>query len=78
MVGPQHAQDLGQVLLVQVDGLLEPARRLIGGGEVAPRGQGVGVVWAQDALAVGQVLLEQADGLLEPARGPVGVGEVVP
>ena len=34
MVGPQHAQDLGQVLLVQVDGLLESARGLVGAGEV--------------------------------------------
>ena len=34
MVGPQHAQGLGQVLLVQVDGLLESARGLVGAGEV--------------------------------------------
>ena len=44
VVGPQDAQGLGQVLLVQVDGLVEPARSPVGVGEVVARGEGVGVV----------------------------------
>ena len=64
MVGAQDAQAVGQVLLVQADGLLGSARGLIGVGEVVARGEGVGVVGPQEALAVGQVLLEQVDGLV--------------
>ena len=77
MVGPQDALAIGQGPLVQVDGLFEFARRLIGAGEVTPRDKGVGVVGPQDAFAVGQVLLVQVDGLFEFARRPVSAGEVV-
>ena len=77
MVWIQNAFAIGQVLLVQGDGLLESTRGLVGEGEVISRGQGVGVVGPQDAQTVGQVLLVQIDGLLESARGPVSVGEVI-
>ena len=54
-----------------------PARPPVGGGEVVPRLQGVGVVRAQHPLPVGQILLEQRDRLGGPARILVAVGEVV-
>jgi hypothetical protein len=50
----------------------------VGGGEVVPGVQDVGVVRAQDPLAVGEVALVQRDRLGGPARLPVGLGEVVP
>ena len=43
MVGSQDTQSVGQGLLEQGDGLLESVRSLVGGGEAAPCGQGVGV-----------------------------------
>ena len=46
-------------------------RRLVGAGEVVARGQGVGVVGAQDPLAVGQGLLVQRDRLAQ-VRPPPG------
>ena len=39
--------------------------------EVVARGQGVGVVLAQDADTVGKDLLVQGDGLAKAARGHV-------
>ena len=47
MVGSQDALAVGQVPLEQGDGLFEPSRGQVGGGEVAPRDQGVGVVRPQ-------------------------------
>ena len=55
-------------LLVQGDGLGEASRRLVCVCEVVARGEGVGVVFAQDADAVGQDLLVQGDGLGEASR----------
>jgi hypothetical protein len=55
-----------------------PARRPVGGGEVVPRGQGVGVLRAQHPFPVGQGLLVQPDRLGGPARLLVSGGEVVP
>ena len=46
------------------------ARRLVGDGEVVARGQGVGVVGAQDPLAVGEGALVQGDRLGQPPRRP--------
>ena len=77
MVGAQDAGAVFEVLLVQGDGLVEPACVVVGVGEVVACGQGVGVVGAQDAGAVFEVLLVQGDGLVEPARCLVGAGEVV-
>ena len=54
MVGPQNTLAIGQNLLEQWDGLVEPARRLIGDGEVVARGQDIGMVWFQNAFAVFQ------------------------
>ena len=59
------------------DRLGDPARILIGRGEVVPRGQGAGMVGAQQAFPAGQDLLEQQDRLGGPARLPVGRGEIV-
>ena len=78
VVGPQDAQAVGQVPLEQADGLIEPARGLVGTGEVVAEGEGVGVVGPQDALTVGQSPLVQGDGLVESARGLVGAGEAAP
>ena len=58
MVGAQGAFAVGQVPLVQRNGLFESARVLVGAGEVVAGGEGVGVVGAQGAFAVGQVPLE--------------------
>ena len=58
MVGAQHPHAVGQGLLVQRDGPAQVPRRLVGAGEVVPRGQGVGVVGAQHPHAVGQGTLE--------------------
>ena len=77
MVGSQGAGTVLEGLLVQGDGLVEPAGRLVGAGEVVARGQGVGVVGPQDAGAVLKGLPVQGDGLIEPAGIPVGAGEVV-
>ena len=68
---------VGEGLLVLGDGLVEPARFLVGVGEVVACGQGVGVVGSQDAGVVGEGLLVLGDGLVEPARSLVGAGEVV-
>ena len=53
---------VGEVLLVQGDGSGQVPSRLVGGGEVVARGQGVRVVGAEDPLPVGEVLLVQGDG----------------
>ena len=78
MVFSQGALAVFQGPLEQVNGLIGPARRLVGAGEVVARGQGAGVIGPQDVLVGGQNLLEQEDGLVESARGLVGNGEVAP
>ena len=50
MVLAQDADTVGEDLLVQGDGLRQSARRLVCACEVVARGQGVGVVWAQQSL----------------------------
>ena len=77
MVGSQDAQSVAQVLFEQVDGLVEPARGLVGVRKIVLGGQGVGVVGPQDVRLVGQSPLTQVDGLVEPARGLVGVRKIV-
>ena len=62
MVGAEDAARVGEGLLVQRDGPVEVAGRLVGVGEVVAGGQGVGVVGAEDPLAVGEGLLVQRDG----------------
>ena len=62
---------------MQGDGFVESAGSLVGAGEVVARGQGIGVVGAQDTGAVFEVLLVQGDGFVESARVLVGAGEVV-
>ena len=47
MVGSQDASAVFEGLLVQGDGLVEPARCLVGAGEVVACGQGAGVIGAQ-------------------------------
>jgi hypothetical protein len=44
VVRAQHPLEGGQGLLVQRDRLRVPPRRLVGPGEVVPRGQGLGVI----------------------------------
>ena len=76
MVGAQDAGAVFEVLLVQGDGFVEPARVVVGAGEVVACGEGVGVVGAQDAGAVFEVLLVQGDGLVESAGCLIGASEV--
>ena len=63
VVRAQHPLQVGQGPLVQRDRLGGPARRPVGGGEVAPRAQGVGVVRAQHPLGVFDQRLAHRDGL---------------
>ena len=77
MVGAQDAQPVAQALFEQVDGLVEPARGIVGAGEVASGTEDRGVIGAEDAQAVGEIPLVQGDGLVEPARLPVGFCKVV-
>ena len=49
MVFAQDADTVGQDLLQQGDGLGKASRRLVCACEVGARGQGVGVIWAQQA-----------------------------
>ena len=49
MVLTQDACAVGEDLLVQGDGLGESSRRLVCACEVVARGQGVGMIWAQQA-----------------------------
>ena len=44
VVGSQYALTVGQSPFEQGDGLVEPARGLVGVGEIAPEDEGVGVV----------------------------------
>ena len=77
MVGAKEVLEVLEVLLVQGDGVVEPACGSIGVGEVVAYGEGAGVVGSQDSVGVFEVLLVQGDGVVEPARVPVGAGEVV-
>ena len=58
MVLAQDTGAVGEDLLVQGDGLVQASRRMVCVCEVVAGGQGVGVVFAQDADTVGQDLLE--------------------
>src|SRR5450759_3319539 len=78
IVWAEHPLLVGQGPLEQRDRLAQPPRRLVGGGEVVPAGQGVRMVGAEAPLAVGQGPLEQRQRLLQPPRVLVGGGEVVP
>ena len=77
VVGAEYALSVGEGLLVQGDGLIDPSRIAVGGGEIAAAGQGVGVVGAEMALIVGEDLLVQGDGLIDPPRSAVGGGQIV-
>ena len=77
VVGAQDAATAAENLLVQGDGLLEPAGCPVGAGEVIACREGAGMVGAQDADGVLEGLLVQGDGFVEPAARPVGAGEVV-
>ena len=77
MVEAQGASDVVEVLLVQGDGFVEPARIPVGSGEVATCGRGAGAVGTHDAHGICEDLLLQGDGLVESARLPVGSGQFV-
>ena len=76
VVGSQEYLALGEILLEQVDGPVEPPHRETGAGEVIARGEGVRVVGSQNALTVNQGLLEHIGGQGELARVPVGAREI--
>ena len=65
VVGAEDPFAVGQGPLEQIDGLVEPARIAMSGGEIFSGGYGVRVVGPQDYLALGEVLLEQIDGPVE-------------
>ena len=77
MVGSQDAGGVFEVLLVQGDGLVEPASLPQSTGEVVPCGEGGGMVRFADVGAVFECLLVLLDGFVESAGVLVGVGEVV-
>jgi hypothetical protein len=56
---------------------VQPARSLVGGGEVVAAGQRLGVVGAEGPLTVVEGLLEQRDGPPGVSGRLVGGGEVV-
>src|SRR6266702_3798695 len=58
--------------LVQGDGLIETARRLIGPCKIAAGADRVGMVVSVQPLAVSQDPLVQGDGLIETARRLIG------
>lgn len=62
-----EAEDSGtdvESLLIHLDGLGGPACVPVGDGKVVARGQGQGVIGAEDALAVSEDLFVQRDGLV--------------
>ena len=77
MVGAEESFPVGEVLLVEFDGLAEVACGPAGKGEVVAGAEGVGVVGAEESFPVGEVLLVEFDGLAEAACGLAGVGEGV-
>ena len=58
MIGAEDAQAVGEIPLVQGDGLVEPAHLPVGFCKVIARDEGAGVVGAEDPFMVRQVLLE--------------------
>ena len=73
MVVAEHPPAPGEGVLVQLAGLLVLAQREQVDGEVAGRGEGVGVVVAEHPPAAGEGVLVQVAGLLVLAqRGQVG------
>ena len=94
VVGSQDTLTVGQGPLEQVDGLVESARSLVGGGEVVACGQGAGVVGSQgfgeEVHGVGQgqgglrvselrrVLQGVGEGVRGAGVGEQGLGVVLP
>jgi len=64
VVFAEHTNAICQDLLVKGDCFVCPAHRPVRLCEVVARGQGVGVVFVQDASTVFGDLLVQGDGLL--------------
>jgi hypothetical protein len=75
MVRAEYSLPVGEVLLIQRDGLLDTVRAQVGAGQVVAGRQGVGVTWAEYPLPVGEILLLQGDGLIDAARLLVGDGQ---
>ncbi|MDQ1292834.1 MAG: hypothetical protein QG608_715, partial [Actinomycetota bacterium] len=59
---------IGEGRLVQGDGTRQVPRRLVGAGEVVPRGEGGWVVGPQHPLPIGQGCLVQGDGTRQVPR----------
>ena len=76
-MGAHDAGDVVEVLLVQGDGFVEPARIPVGSSEAETCGRSAGAVGAYDAHGVCEDLLLQGDGLVESARFPVDAGQFV-
>ena len=75
VVGSQDALAVGQGPLEQEDGLLKSVRSLVGGGEAATCGQGVGVVRSQSFIEKVHGVGQGQGGLRVPElrRVPQGV-----
>ena len=71
MVGAQDADGVLEGLLVQGDGLVEPAARPVGVGEVVAWGEDAGVVGAQGVAGLGHGVSESKGYLRHPKAGCV-------
>lgn len=77
VVGSEDAHHVGEVLLVQGDGLVEASRRLVSEAEVVAAGHGVGVVGSEVGFVEGQCASEVGDGNVRlSVLVEVGTGEV--
>ena len=68
-MGSQDAGVVGEDLLVQGDGFIEPARVAIGAGEVVACGEGVGVIRTQEVARLSDRLGERKSKLRHPKIG---------
>src|SRR5579875_3652937 len=76
MVWAQHSLLIGDRSLVQRNGGLELAGRVVSAGQVGARDQRVRVILAQDKLTVGERALEDRDGVAKVAARGKGVGVI--
>lgn len=68
MLVAQHPLAVGEGMFVQRDGAPQISGRLVGIGEIAAGGQGVGVILAQHPPTVGEGLLVQRDRAPQTSR----------
>ena len=74
MAGSLAALPVGERAPVQVDGVGVPAGGQVGGGELVPRAERIGVLGAVDPLGIGERLLQDGDRPVKLAAPPRGRG----